>query len=193
MPRRPLTLIALALVMVLSTGCANDGAVAVRVGDTEIGISEFQDELADWAASPTLVSQVGISSSVGGAPGSYSTAFANAIINLRVGFVIHNQEFETLGLELADGDVEALRSTIFEDPQVAATVFSEVSERFGDRLLTDIARQSAVVAALGDGYDAWAADAFATTGVDINPRYGDWDPQAGARPPVAPLPGPAGT
>ena len=67
--RRLSTLIAVALVMVLSTGCANDGAVALRVGDTEIGISEFQDELADWAASPTLVSQVGISSSVGGAPG----------------------------------------------------------------------------------------------------------------------------
>lgn len=179
--------------MVLSTGCANDGAVALRVGDTEIGISEFQDELAEWAASPTLVSQVGISSSVGGAPGSYSTAFANAIINLRVGFEIHEQEFEALGLELADGDVEALRATIFEDPQIAATVFGEVSEGFVDRLLTDIARQSAVVEALGDGYDAWSAESFATTAVAVNPRYGHWDPQGGALPPVAPLPGPAGT
>lgn len=193
MSRRPLTLIALVLVVVLSAGCANDGAVALRVGDKEIGISEFQDELADWAASPTLVSQVGVSSSAGGAPGSYSTAFANAIINLRVGFEIHNQEFEELGLELGDGDVEALRATIFEDPQIAATVFGEISDSFVNHLLSDIARQSAVVEALGEGYDAWAAESFATTAVDINPRYGHWDPQGGALPPVAPLPGPAGT
>ena len=47
--------------------------------------------------------------------------------------------------------------------------------------------------ALAADYDTWAADAFSTVPVEVNPRYGSWEPQAGVLPPIGPLPAPAGS
>ena len=193
MSRRSLSLGAVLLVALLTTGCASDVAPALRVGDGKISIAAFQDELEGWAASPTLVSLLGAPSSVGAAPGSYSTDFVNAVLNLRVSFEIHNAQFKAMELALPAGALDDVRGSLFGDPATAATVFGELTETFADDLIADVARQGAVSEALAADYDTWAADAFSTVPVEVNPRYGSWEPQAGVLPPIGPLPAPAGS
>jgi hypothetical protein len=178
-PRRLLALAVAALVLATSAGCANDVAPALRIGKLKISEGAALDEVAQWAGSPTLVAAVQIPSTEGHGPGSYATAFVDFVLTNRISFEVHNAKFDELGLTLAAQDTDDVRKGLFSDPATTAAVFEELSPAYGDRLVEDVAHQFAVRQALGDGYDAWAADAFARADVEVSPRYGSWDGTSG--------------
>jgi len=190
--RRLLPLAAVALVGVVAAGCANDVAPAARVGESiEITDDALMAEVAEWAGSPTLLTQLQVASTAGAGAGSYSTRFVDFLLTTRISFELHNAEFEKLKLQLTDKELADVRAGLFPDPAASAAVLDELSPRYADRLVADAARQFAVSQALGDGYQAWQVQAFTGTDIEINPRYGSWDPQAAAvAPPSGPRPAP---
>jgi opacity protein-like surface antigen len=174
-PRRLLALAVTALALVSSAGCADDVSPAARIGDTKIGNGAFLDEVAEWAGSDTLVAALQIPSTEGGGPGSYSISFADFVLSNRINFELHNAKFEELGLELSAQELNDVRDALLGDPAATEAVLAELSKSYGDHLVADVARQAAVGQSLGDGYEAWLAEAFAKADIEVSPRYGTWD------------------
>lgn len=185
MPRRLLPLAAVALVVALSAGCADKGALAASAGDSiEITNDELMAEVAEWAQSPALLSQVGIQDPEGASPGSYATSLVDVVLTNRLRFELHREQFEKLGLVANDADAPKAREQL-------APALKELSPAFGDRLVDDFVVANAVSTEMGSGYAAWAAEAT-SGGIAVNPRYGSWDRQAAAvLPPDGPRPAPA--
>ena len=179
MPRRLLALAVAALVLVVSTGCASDVSPAAVIDGRKISNDDFMAEVAEWAGSPTLIKNLQLESPQGSGPGSYSTAFTDIVMSIRIGFELQNAKFDELGLTLTDQQVSDVRSAIFQDPADTEALFTELGETYGDRLAADVARQFAVQDALGADYQAWLAGAYADTKVEVNPRYGTWDAETG--------------
>lgn len=179
MPRRLLALAFAALAVVAAAGCADDVSPAARVGDVTVGNDALLEEVDQWAGSPTLLSALQIPTTEGDAPGSYSADFVDFVLTNRVGFEIHNAKFDDLGLKLSKQDISDVRTGLFNDPAATEAVFKELSGRFGEQLVADVARQFAVQQTLGDGYDAWLKKAYAEVDIEINPRYGSWDGATG--------------
>ena len=180
MPRRLAILAALVVIASVGTGCADGGGTAARVGDSiEISDDELMDEVAEWASSPALLEQVGVPSSEGAAPGSYSANLVDVVLTNRIRFDLHREQFEALGLALDPANETALQEQL-------AAVLDEVSEPFGEQLIGDLVRVNAVATAMGEEYSAWFAD---VTGgdVEVSSRYGTWDREAGS---VVPPQGP---
>ncbi len=190
----PLRLLPVAvLVVALSAGCANDVAPAARIGDSiEISTDDLMAEVAEWAGSPTLVTQLQIATTEGAGKGSYATPFVDFLLTTRISFELHNAQFRQLGLKLSDQELADVRSGLFSDPAVSAAVLDELSADYANRLVADAARQFAVSQAMADGYQAWQVQAFTGTDINVNPRYGSWDAQAASVvPPSGPAPAPA--
>lgn len=192
MSRRLFPLAALALVVSLSAGCADDVAPAVRVGDAiEISNDDLLAEVEEWAGSPTLLQQLQVATTQGDGEGSYSTSFVDFLLTNRITFELHNAQFTELGLELTDQELADVRSGLFPDPAVSQMVFEELSGSYGAQLVADVARQFAVAQAMADAYQTWRVEALARTDIEVNPRYGSWDPQgASVVPPSGPRPAP---
>ena len=175
MPRRllPLVLVALA---VLGAGCADTVSPAVRVDGEAIGNSALLDEVAQWAGNPTLLQAVQFPAELveGAGPGSYSTELVGFVLGSRIGFELHRAEFEERGLEVSEEQRAVVRQQLFGDPAVTEQVFAEFSDGYGEALVDDVARQIGLEEALGDEYPIWAADAFESADIEVNPRYGTW-------------------
>ena len=92
----------------------------------------------------------------------------------RIGFELHNAEFERLGLELTDTELEDVRTSLFEDPAPRRPC-STSSATYGDQLVEDVARQFKLQTELADEYAAWAAEAYPAADIEVSPRYGTWD------------------
>jgi hypothetical protein len=191
--RSVLLLVAVVVIGALSAGCADDVAPAARVGDSiEITADDLIAEADEWAGSPTLVTQLQIPATEGAGKGSYATPFVDFLLTTRISFALHNAQFRKLGLELTDQDLTDVRAGLFSDPAASAAVLDELSPAYAERLVADAARQFAVSQAMADGYQAWQVEAFTGTDIEINPRYGSWDPQrASVVPPSGPLLAPA--
>lgn len=189
MPRRLVSLAALALAVALSAGCADDVAPAATVGDsTEISTDDLMAEVAAWAGSPGMLAALQVSEPAGASEGSYSTAFVGNVLTFRLTFALHNAEFDELGLELSEQQLSEVRSALFGDAATSAEVLEELGPRVGDQLVEDAARRFAVTEALGEeGYQAWLAEAYTSTEIEVNPRYGSWDRVSGS---VVPPEGP---
>jgi hypothetical protein len=183
-PRRLLPLAALVLAAALGAGCADGGEPAARVGDTiEISHEDLLAEVEEWAASPALMQQLGVQSTEGAGPGSFSTSLVDVVLTNRIRFDLHREQFSTLELPLDAADAAQVEEQL-------APVLAEVSPAFAERLVGDLIRVTAVTEALGDGYDAWFAEA--TSGdIEISSRYGEWDaPSAAVLGPAGPRPAP---
>lgn len=193
MPRRLRSLSLVVLLGGLAAGCADDIAPAVRVGDTaEISDDELLAEVAEWSGSPTLITQLGVTSTEGAGAGSYDTDFVDFVLTTRVSFELHNAQFRELGLELSDEDLARQRDALLGDPAASAAVLGELSPAYAERLVADAARQAAVRDAMGDGYSAWQVEVFTGADIEVDARYGRWDPQSGSVvPPSGPLPAPS--
>jgi hypothetical protein len=179
-PRRLLVLVAVALAgLVATSGCASDVSPAVRIGDQRISNDDFLDEVAEWSGSPTLMGALQLPTVDPDGPDTYPTDFVDFVLSNRISFEIHNAEFASLDLELRDSDLDAVRSQLLDEPATTEAVLKELSSSYGDQLVADVARQSAVRDAHGDGYNDWVAEAFGAAEIDVNPRYGRWDPAAG--------------
>jgi len=191
-PRRLLLSAAgIALTVALAgAGCADDVAPAATVGDAQVSEDDLMAEVDAWAASPTMLQQLQVAAA-GSDERGYPMAFVDFVLTNRVAFELHNAEFEERGLELTDQDLDDVRSQLFADPTVTATVLDELGEEYADILVADVARQFKLQTELGDDYAAWANEAFTQTDISVSPRFGSWDVPSGAViPPEGPTPAP---
>jgi hypothetical protein len=184
-PRRLLSLAALVLAVSLAAGCGDGGAPAARVGDTmEISNDELLTETAEWAASPALLSQVGVTSPEGDAPGSFSTSLVDVVLTNRIRFDLHREQFDALGLSVDPANAAEVEEQL-------APVLGELSPGFATLLVDDLVRVTEVTNAMADDYEAWFTGAMGGD-IEISSRYGRWDGSAAAVvPPEGPRPAPA--
>jgi hypothetical protein len=189
--RRLVPALAVALATSVSAGCADDVSPAARVGDVEITGDALMQEVERWASSPSLLGAVQVTSTEGSGPRSYSTDFVDVVLTNRIAFDLHREQFDALKLEVDDADLSDQRDSFAPVlAEVSAAFGDEVSAAFGDRLVGDLVRVNAVSTAMGDGYEAWFNEAISGD-IEVNPRYGEWDPQSGfVVPPEGPRPAP---
>lgn len=191
MHRRLSLLAVLLLVGALSAGCSDDVAPAASIGDRTITTRQLLDEVAEWAGSPALAGQLGITEVQGAGEGSYDATFVAFLLTNRISFEVHNAQFEALDLTLSEEQTDQVRAGLFPDPAASAAVFDELSPGYGDRLVEDVARQFGVSEAMGEEYDAWRVEALSGGDIDVNPKYGSWDATtAQLVPPEGPRPAP---
>jgi hypothetical protein len=176
-PRRLLALAVAALAIFASAGCADDVSPAARIGDTKISNNELLDEVAEWVGNPAAVDPATLADST---PGTYPLELVRQLLQQRIDFELHRQEFEALGLTVDDDMREQALTALFGDPAAADQAFAEFSHDFAADFVDDVARQIGVQNELGDdGYGEWRTDAYAHVDIEINPRYGSWDATTG--------------
>jgi len=176
--RRRLTLLvaAVAAAGLVGAGCSEQSA-AVRVGDTTVSQSDFEDELDAFAG---LEGAEGVR---GDARDSYTQEFVGAVLEQRIGFILTEQVFDERGLELTDDDIA----------QTAAQVGGQLDgmpRDLRDSLIEDVARQSRLANELGqEEYGSTLTDAAESTDIEVSSHYGSWDTEQFT---VVPPDGPVG-
>ncbi len=185
MLRRLAAPLTVALALLAMAACADAVSPAARVGDLTISNEELLDEVDSWAASPTLLSALGLASVEGDGPGSYSQGFVGFVLANRISFEAHRAQFDALGLEMSAGDLRDVREGLLQDPETTQAAMEELGD-YADQLVEDVARQFLVEQEMGADYDAWRAEALGAD-IEVNPRYGTWDPTAGLVPPEGPI------
>lgn len=177
MPRRLVALAVAALVLVGSAACASDVSPALRVGAVKISNDTFLAEVGEWAGNPVAVDPANLT---GQSPGTYPVELVRQLLQQRIDFALHNAKFEDLGLELDDSMRQQALTILFGDPSLATEAFSAFSDGFASQFTDDVARQVAVSEALGDEeYSTWRTEAYESTTIEVNPRYGTWDADTG--------------
>lgn len=196
MPRRLLTpVLAIAAVLALGAGCADDVSPGVRVGDAKISVDDVLDEVAEWTGNEatSFYQEPG-----GEAPVTYPMEAVDALVQQRIELELHNQQFEALELRLDDTLREQALQLLFQgDLSIAEQALGGFSDGYAASYVDDIARQIAVQTTLGDAaYAEWRAEALGGDDIEVNPRFGSWssDTQTvvgpeGPRDPVQPSPG----
>ena len=186
MPRRLFALAVVVLALAGSAGCASDVSPAVRVGAVKISNDDFLAEVGEWVGNPVAVDPANLT---GQSPGTYPLELVRQLLQQRIDFALHNAKFAELGLELDDSMREQALTILFGDPSFASEAFSAFSEGFASQFTDDVARQVAVSDALGEEeYSTWRTEAYASTTIEVNPRYGTWDAVSGQ---ITPPSGPA--
>lgn len=186
-PRRLLTLIAVALVAVVTSGCTEGASPAVRVGDRTLSHRDVIGELDEWAANPEAVSAPELLR--GPAPGSYSTAFVADLVGFRIERELVRAEAERRGLEASPELIAAARQAFYGDDATAEAIEAGWSEGYAARLLEDIALELALQDELGEaGFFAWREVAASTDRISVSSRLGRWDADQGrVVPPEGPV------
>jgi hypothetical protein len=176
-PRRLLALAIAALAVLGSSGCADDVSPAARIGDTKIGNGELLDEVAEWVGNPAAVDPAMVADTT---PGTYPLDLVRQLLQQRIDFELHREEFEALGLTVDDDLREQALTVLFGDPATAESAFEAFSDEFAAAFVDDVARQVGVQNELGDeGYTEWRTAAYAETDIEVSPRYGTWDAENG--------------
>ena len=181
MLRRLLALPVAGFALLTATGCADDVSPALRVGDVTISNDEFMDEVDEWMGNPVAVDPSTLTTA---APGAHPGELVRQLLTQRIDIVLHNQEFDALGLELTDDLREQALEAVFQQAvqsgvsaeDAAEEAFAAFSDDFAEEYTDDIARQLAVQDELGQqGYSEWAAEAYDDVDIEVNSRYGRWD------------------
>lgn len=190
-PRRPLTLLAVALVALVASACTEGTSAAVRVGDRTLSHRDVIDELDEWAGNPEAVSSPDLVR--GPAPGSYSTAFVADLVGFRIERELVRAEAERRGLEAGPELIAAARQAFYGDDATAEAIEAGWSEGYAARLLEDIALELALQDELGEAeFFAWREAAASTDPISVSSRLGRWDDdQSRVVPPEGPV-APAG-
>jgi hypothetical protein len=176
--RRRLTLLvaALAAAGLVGAGCSEQSA-ALRVGDTTVSQSDFEDELDAFAG---LQGAEGVR---GDARDSYAQEFVGAVLEQRIGFILAEELFDEQGLELTDDDIA-------DTAAQAGDQLDGMPRDLRDSLIEDVARQSRLVNELGqEEYTRALTDAVDSTDIEVSSHYGSWDRDEFT---VVPPEGPAG-
>ena len=105
-----------ALVGLAGAGCADDVSPALRIGDTKIGNEAFLDEVAEWVGNPVAIDPSVVA---GSSPGTYPLELVRQLLQQRIDFELHNQQFEELGLELDDDLRDEALAALFGDPEAS--------------------------------------------------------------------------
>lgn len=185
MPRRLLALLLAVVALGGAAGCADQVSPAVRVGDATVSNDDLLAEVREWAGNPMAVDP---SQLAGRTPGGYPGELVRQLLRQRIDFMLHEQEFDRLGLELDEDRRAQALVALFGDPAQADEAFASFSEEFAASFTDDIARQVALQEELGaEGYSQWYAEAYEDADVEVNTRYGRWDPttRSVVAPPVA--------
>ena len=90
--------------------------------------------MAEWAASPALLEQVGVPTAEGAAPGSFSTNLVDVVLTNRILFDLHREQFDALEPHGRP------RGRPPRSQEQLAGVLDEVSPAFGERLVDDLVR-----------------------------------------------------
>lgn len=185
MSRRIVLLAALALMGGLASGCAEDVSPAVRVDGHAISNDDFLTEIDEWAGNPAAVDPAQLASM---APGTLPQTLVAQILQQRIDLELHAQEFDELGLEMTDEARAQMVAAIGQgDEAVGRQALAGFSEGFADAYLDDATKQALVEQELGLDYADWQAEALTGADVELNSRYGSWDPATGT---ITPPPGP---
>jgi hypothetical protein len=177
--RRRLTLLVatLAAAGLVGAGCSEQSA-ALRVGDTTVSRSDFEDELDALAELP------GGETVRGDARDSYTQEFVGAVLGQRIEFILAEQLFDEQGLELTEADIAEIADQ-------AGDQLDGMPRHLRDSLIDDVARQSRLVNELGqEEYSGALTDAADSTDIEVSSHYGSWDPEEYR---VVPPEGPAGS
>jgi hypothetical protein len=175
--RRPtLLLAAVAAAGLVGAGCSEQSA-ALRVGDTTVSQSDFEDELDGFAE---LQGAEGVR---GDARDSYTQEFVGAVLGQRIEFILAEQLFDEQGLDLTEDDIA-------ETAGQAGDQLDGMPRDLRDSLIEDVARRSLLVNELGqEEYSRALTDAADSTDIEVNSHYGSWDTEEYT---VVPPEGPAG-
>jgi hypothetical protein len=178
--RRRLTLIivAVAAAVLVGAGCSEQSA-AVRVGDTTVSQSDFEDELDAFA------DLQGRDSVTGELAGSYTQEFVAAALGQRIEFILAEQVFDEQGLELSDADIAEMTDQ-------AGDQLDGVPRDLRRSLIEDVARRSRLVDELGqEEYNRALTELADSTDIEVSSHYGSWDEQEyTVVPPKGPAPAP---
>jgi hypothetical protein len=176
--RRRLTLLVatLAAAGLVGAGCSEQSA-ALRVGDTTVSQSDFEDELDGFAGLEG-------GQAVRGEPrDSYTQEFVAAVLGQRIEFILAERLFVDQGLELNEADID-------ETTEQAGDRLDGMPRNLRESLIEDVARQSRLVNELGqEEYTRALTDAADSTDIEVSSHYGSWDREEYR---VVPPEGPAG-
>jgi len=176
--RRRLTLLVatLAAAGLVGAGCSEQSA-ALRVGETTVSQSDFEDELDGFAGLEG-------GEAVRGEPrDSYTQEFVAAVLGQRIEFILAERLFVDQGLELSEADID-------ETTEQAGDRLDGMPRNLRESLIEDVARQSRLVNELGqEEYTRALTDAADSTDIEVSSHYGSWDPEEYR---VVPPEGPAG-
>jgi hypothetical protein len=176
--RRRLTLLvaAIAAAGLVGAGCSEQSA-ALRVGDTTVSQSDFEDELDGFAELE------GAEAVRGDARDSYTQEFVGAVLRQRIGFILAEQLFDEQGLELTEADIA-------ETADQAGDQLEGMPRDLRESLIEDVARQSRLANELGqEEYSRALTDAADSTDIEVSSHYGSWNAEEYT---VVPPEGPAG-
>ena len=178
--------VALAAALLGGAGCADDVSPAVRIGDETISHDELFEEVAEWSESPALVDVLTQGAAQPSSGPNHDMGLVTAILSNRIIFDVFSAEFDRRGLEVDPAVVEQIAAGLIPtDPDKSAQIQAELDPAFYDEIVDDLARQDAVVNALGEDVDQFVKDAF--DDVEVSSRYGSFDAATGSvNPPEGP-------
>jgi hypothetical protein len=184
--RRLLVLPVVALVLVVSTGCAKDVSPAVQIDRQRVSDGELMDEVSEWAHNPSAYPAEQLATHN---PGTYPMELVTAILGQRIDLALHHDEFVARHLELTDDLRSQAVSALFQgDMATAQQALGGFSTAYQKVYVDEITEQLAVEDALGADYQAWRTREYLEADIHVSPRYGTWD---GANGQVVPPKGPA--
>lgn len=194
--RRITSLIAaVAVAGLAATGCSEQSA-AVRVGDTTVSRSDFEDELdlfyEDDELRTFVFGQVDRAQLRGDMAGGYAQQYVGAVAGLHVQFLVAETVLDDEGFELTDDDRSAAENLVEQ-------AVPDGVDRLPDDLRGDFVDGVAALTRLQDElgeeeFNEAMTAGFEQADVDISSRYGTWDTdQFTVTPPggAAPAPGAA--
>jgi hypothetical protein len=175
--RRRLTLLiaAIAAAGLVGAGCSEQSA-ALRVGETTVSQSDFEDQLDAFAELQ------GRDTAAGELPNSYSQSFVAGALGTRIEFILGEQVFDEQGLELTDADIKNMTDQ-------AGDQLDGISGDLRRSLIEDVARRTKLVDQLGEEqYSSALREAADSTDIEVSTHYGSWDPdQYRVIPPKGPV------
>jgi hypothetical protein len=176
------------LVAAMSAGCADDVSPAARVGDDEITTDELLAEVAEWAGNANTPRAEQLAATA--APSGYAISPVIAILQERILLEMLAPAFDDLGLELTPDLRDQALQLLGVDPSQADALFADFSEDYINSFLDGYAKGIAVQTELGEeGFLELLRES--AKDVEVNPRYGTWDPnQLVVVPPEGPRPAP---
>jgi hypothetical protein len=176
--RRRLTLLVatLAAAGLVGAGCSEQSA-ALRVGDTTVSQSDFEDQLDAFAE---LQGRDGVT---GELASSYTQEFVAGELGRRIAFILAERMFDEQGLELTDADIANITDQ-------AGDQLDGIDSDLRRALIEDVARQTKLVDELGEQeYTSALREAADSTDIEVSSHYGSWNPEEYR---VVPPEGPAG-
>ena len=175
--RLTLLVAAIAAAGLIGAGCSDQSA-ALRVGDTTVSQSDFEDELDAFA------DLQGRDSVAGELAGSYTQEFVASVLGRRIEVILADQLFDERGLELTDADIAGITDQ-------AGDQLDSIPRGLRRSLIEEVARQSRLIDELGqEEYGRALTEAADSTDIKVSSHYGSWDPDQHR---VVPPEGPAGT